>query len=242
MGGEHHQFNKRGSEDDTTGGRVAPPAGVEAAGVVGVPPGTSSSQMIFGKRPPEARGNRNKILSAGGSSNTFYKSAMLANANRGAGGAAPPQQDGSLMGTGSGTTAAGASTNLQEFYSPRPVNNNGVGELKTSKSGDKDEKMHTNHHLAGKSAHKIMFTMTGKHDLHLMSGGGNEGETAALSDDHDLSSLIASSNLQNNNQGCGGLKSQTLQFQTALGHDFLDLFAKEDDDDEEEDGEQDDQQ
>lgn len=93
------------------------------------------------------------------------------------------------MGTGSGTTAAGASTNLQEFYSPRPVNNNGVGELKTSKSGDKNESISQN--LAGKSAHKIMFTMTGKHDLHL----GNE-ETA-LSDDHDLSSLIASSNLQN---------------------------------------------
>ena len=34
-----------------------------------------------------------------------------------------------------------------------------------------------------------MFTMTGKHDLH--------GEETALSDDHDLSSLIASSNLQN---------------------------------------------
>lgn len=43
--------------------------------------------MIFGKRPPEARGNRNKILSAGGSSNTFYKSAMLANGNRGGNGA-----------------------------------------------------------------------------------------------------------------------------------------------------------
>lgn len=40
-----------------------------------------------------------------------------------------------------GSTAAGASTNLQEFYSPRPINNNGVGELKTSKSGDKDEKL-----------------------------------------------------------------------------------------------------
>lgn len=62
----------------------------------------------------------------------------LANGNRGPGAAA--QQDGSMMGTGSGTTAAGgASTNLQEFYSPRPVNNNGVGELKTSKSGDKNE-------------------------------------------------------------------------------------------------------
>jgi len=142
--------------------------------------------MIFGKRPPEARGNRNKILSAGGSSNTFYKSAILANANRGAG--AAPQNDNSLTGTGSGTTAAGASTNLQEFYSPRPVNNNGVGELKTSKSGDKNEGIATQN-LAGKSAHKIMFTMTGKHDLH--------GEETALSDDHDLSSLIASSNLQN---------------------------------------------
>ena len=95
------------------------------------------------------------------------------------------------MDTGSGTTAAGASTNLQEFYSPRPVNNNGVGELKTSKSGEKNE-ISNAQNLAGKSAHKIMFTMTGKHDLNL----GNEGETA-LSEDHDLSSLIASSNLQN---------------------------------------------
>lgn len=98
--------------------------------------------MIFGKRPPEARGNRNKILSAGGSSNTFYKSAMLANANRGGyGGGNGHNQAYSMTGTGSaGTTAAGgASTNLQEFYSPRPANNLGVGELKTSKSGDKNE-------------------------------------------------------------------------------------------------------
>ena len=34
---------------------------------------------------------------------------------------------------------ASASTNLQELYSPRPVNNNGVGELKTSKSGEKQD-------------------------------------------------------------------------------------------------------
>lgn len=102
--------------------------------------------MIFGKRPPEARGKRNKILSAGGSSNTFYKSAMLANANRGGG--PSQQQDASLLGTGSGTTAAGgASTNLQEFYSPRPVNNNGVGELRTSESGEKVTGFN------GKSAH-----------------------------------------------------------------------------------------
>ena len=160
--------------------------------------------MIFGKRPPEARGNRNKILSAGGSSNTFYKSAMLNNANRGSGGGgqgngAAPHDN--FMNTGSaGTTAAGgASTNLQEFYSPRPANNLGVGELKTSKSGEKDDiladKDVSIHNKAGKSAHKIMFTMTGKHDLH--------GEETALSDDHDLSSLIASSNIQNQ----GGLKS-----------------------------------
>ena len=97
-----------------------------------VGPQTSSSQMIFGKRPPEARGKRNKILSAGGSANTFYKSAMLANVNRG------QNQDASLLGTGSGTTAAGgASSNLHEFYSPRPPNNNGVGELRTSESGEK---------------------------------------------------------------------------------------------------------
>ena len=170
--------------------------------------------MIFGKRPPEARGKRNKVLSAGGSSNTFYKSAMLANANRR--GIVP--QDNSVNGTaGSETTApGGASANLQEFYSPRPKNNNGVGELKTSKSGEKSEGSSQN--LAGKSAHQIMFTMTGKHDLH--------GEETALSDDHELSSLIASSNIQNQ----GGLKSQTLQFQTALGTDFLDLFAREEED------------
>lgn len=64
--------------------------------------------------------------------------------------------------------------------------------------------------------------MTGKHDLH--------GEETALSDDHDLSSLIANSNIQNQ----GGLKSQTLQFATALGTDFLDLFAREDEDEEDE--------
>ena len=67
-----------------------------------------------------------------------------------------------------------------------------------------------------------MFTMTGKHDLHL------NDDTGALSDDHDLSSLIAGANIQN----AGGLKSQTLQFHTALGHDFLELFAKEDEDEE----------
>ena len=74
--------------------------------------------MIFGKRPPEARGKRNKILSAGGSSNTFYKSAMLNNNNPNrTGNGAPPE------------STDGVSTNLQEFCSPRPVNNNGIGEL-----------------------------------------------------------------------------------------------------------------
>jgi len=79
--------------------------------------------MIFGKRPPEARGRRNKILSAGGSSNTFYKSAMLNNPNRNVNGVAPD-------------STAGISNNLQEFYSPRPFNNNGVGELRTTSEGD----------------------------------------------------------------------------------------------------------
>ena len=60
-----------------------------------------------------------------------------------------------------------------------------------------------------------MFTMTGKQDLH--------GEDSALKEDQELSSLIANSNFQNQ----GGLKSQTLQFQTALGTDFLDLFARD---------------
>lgn len=46
-----------------------------------------------------------------------------------------------------------------------------------------------------------MFTMTGKHDLHLGEGetpwkaNGMGGYETALSDDNDLSSLIASSNL-----------------------------------------------
>jgi len=76
-----------------------------------------------------------------------------------------------------------------------------------------------------------MFTMTGKHDLH--------GEETALSDDNDLSSLIgregliAGSNVANN----GGFKSQTLQFQTALGNDFLDLFAREGEEDADNDDE-----
>ena len=135
-------MNKRVSEDDT-----AKAMGMDLAGsflgrqssqngknvnVVQTGPQTSSSQMIFGKRPPEARGNRNKILSAGGSSNTFYKSAMLNNANNRNGAGAGAAQD-------SSTAAGGASTNLQEFYSPRPQNNNGVGELKTSKSGERDD-------------------------------------------------------------------------------------------------------
>jgi len=165
-------------------GRQASYAG---ATKVNAPPMTSSSQMIFGKRPPEARGNRNKILSAGGSSNNFYKSAILNNVTRpGNGGTAALE----------GTT--GPSTNIQEFYSPRPVNNNGVGELKTSNSGEKDDMDSRLQHKAGKSTHHIMFTMTGKHDL--------QGTETALSDDHELSSLIANSNIQNQ----GGLKSQTL--------------------------------
>ncbi len=84
-----------------------------------------------------------------------------------------------------GTT--GPSTNVQEFYSPRPVNNNGVGELKTSKNGEEENLENKLQHRAGKSTHQIMFTMTGKHDLH--------GVETALSDDHDLSSLIANSNI-----------------------------------------------
>lgn len=155
-------------------GRQASYAG---ATKVNAPPMTSSSQMIFGKRPPEARGNRNKILSAGGSSNNFYKSAILNNVTR------PGNGTAALDGT------TGPSTNIQEFYSPRPVNNLGVGELKTSNSGEKDGMDSRLQHRAGKSTHHIMFTMTGKHDLH--------GEETALSDDHELSSLIANSNIQN---------------------------------------------
>ena len=156
--------------------------------------------MIFGKRPPEARGKRNKILSAGGGSNTFYKSAMLNNPNRNGNGVAPE-------------STTGVSSNLQEFYSPRPVNNNGVGELRTTEGDEKDEFGATE--PIGKSTHQIMFTMTGKHDFH--------GEETALTDDNELSSLIASGTMQNQ----VGLKSQTLQFKTALGNDFLDLFSKE---------------
>ena len=68
-----------------------------------------------------------------------------------------------------------------------------------------------------------MFTMTGKHDLH--------GEETALSDDNELSSLINREGLMAGNSVAnnGGFKSQTLQFQTALGNDFLDLFAREND-------------
>ena len=68
-----------------------------------------------------------------------------------------------------------------------------MGELKTSKSGEEEDLGLLN----GKSTHNIMFTMTGKHDLHL------NDDTGALSDDHDLSSLIAGANIQN----AGGLKS-----------------------------------
>lgn len=50
-----------------------------------------------------------------------------------------------------GTT--GPSTNVQEFYSPRPVNNNGVGELKTSKNGEEENLENKLQHRAGKSTH-----------------------------------------------------------------------------------------
>ena len=94
--------------------------------------------MIFGKRPTEARGKRNKILSAGGSSDTFYKSAMLNNnPNRTGNGALPESTD-------------GVSTNLQEFCSPRPVNNNGIGELIP---GDIDKDGFSATEPAGKSMH-----------------------------------------------------------------------------------------
>ena len=190
MGVEYH-INKRLPDEDNTqamelSGFLGRQSSYNGGGAkVVVPQTSSSSQMIFGKRPPEARGKRNKILSAGGSSNTFYKSAMLNNnPNRTGNGVAPEVTD-------------GVSTNLNEFCSPRPINNNGVGEL-LPKAVDKDGFAATE--PTGKSTHHIMFTMTGKHDLH--------GEETALSDDNELSSLIASTNMQN----IGGFKSQTLQF------------------------------
>lgn len=157
----------------------------------------SSSQMIFGKRPPEARGARNKILSAGGSNNNFYKSAMLANvSNRNGAGAPGTTAQPESSGTGASTAAGGPSSSVagQEFFSPRPPNNNGVGELKTNKSGDEEE------FLGGAlpGGNQIIFTHTGK-------GGMAE---SAFSEDHDLSAFIAQSQMHNQ----VGLKSQTLQF------------------------------
>ena len=48
------------------------------------------------------------------------------------------------------------------------------------------------------------------------------------SSDDELNNLIANSNFG----GAGGIKSQTLQFQTQLGNEFLNLFAVEKSDDE----------
>ena len=100
-------------------GQVAPP---------------SASQMFFGERPPEARGTRNKIFSAGGVNNNrppatgndtehpLYKSAQLAKPSK------------EQISNTQVAEISGSGSNFAEFYSPRPLNNDGTGELKTSKS------------------------------------------------------------------------------------------------------------
>ena len=68
----------------------------------------------------------------------------------------------------------------------------------------------------------------GNGQLFSQTGVINFNNDSRNEDDNDndlgLGGLIASSNV--NNQV--GFKSQTLQFNTQLGHDFLNLFAKED--------------
>ena len=96
--------------------------------------------MFFGERPPEARGTRNKIFSAGGVNNNrppatgnndtehpLYKSAQLAKPSK------------EQISNTQAAEISGSGSNFAEFYSPRPLNNDGTGELKTSKSGSPEE-------------------------------------------------------------------------------------------------------
>ena len=96
---------------------------------------------------------------------------------------------------------SGSGSNFAEFYSPRPPNNDGCGELKTSKSGSADDLGVLNGIDKPNSNGQIMFSQTGV--INFNNDSHNE-------DDNDLGlgRLIASSNL--NNQV--GFKSQTLQF------------------------------
>jgi len=116
------------------------------------PPGhaapPSSSQMFFGERPPEARGTRNKIFSANGmnrppatndAEHPLYKSAQLAKVSNKDNERIKLKEE---AGTNSNAIAgdiSGSGTNFEEFYSPRPPNNDGCGELKTSQSGSAEK-------------------------------------------------------------------------------------------------------
>lgn len=167
--------------------------------------------MFFGARPPEARGTRNKILSAGGMNNNrppatgnetehpLYKSAQLAKVSKDGGNS-----------NGAANEISGSGSNFGEFYSPRPANNDGCGELKTSKSGSPtDEFGMMNGNGMGmdkpNNTGQIVFSQTGHINFNNDSHNGDDRDDL---DGMGLGGLIANANL--NNQV--GFKSQTLQF------------------------------
>lgn len=122
---------------------------------------------------------------------------------------------------GAANEISGSGSNFAEFYSPRPPNNDGCGELKTSKSGSPEDFGINGVGMDKPSNNgQIVFSQTGVFNFN--NDSHNEDDRDNL-DGLGLSGLIANSNL--NNQV--GFKSQTLQFNTQLGTDFLNLFAKE---------------
>lgn len=89
---------------------------------------------------------------------------------------------------------------------------------------------------------QMKFSQTGKYNLSSHQKMKRDdfmlGSRDDESSDDELNNLIANSNFS----GAGGIKSQTLQFQTQLGNEFLNLFAVEKSDDEGKDGDDDDEE
>ena len=166
--------------------------------------------MFFGERPPEARGTRNKIFSAGGMNNNnrppatgneaehpLYKSAQLAKVSKDGGNS-----------NGAANEISGSGSNFAEFYSPRPPNNDGCGELKTSKSGSPENEFGLINGMGMDKPNnngQIVFSQTGVINFNNDSHNGDDRDDL---DGLGLGGLIANANL--NNQV--GFKSQTLQF------------------------------
>ena len=96
---------------------------------------------------------------------------------------------------GAANEISGSGSNFAEFYSPRPPNNDGCGELKTSKSGSPDD-FGINGVTMDKPTNngQIVFSQTGV--INFNNDSRNEDDRDDL-DAMGLSGLIANSNLNN---------------------------------------------